>query len=109
QKLAKKRGVDRVDLAVAFPDRERARVIMIAVGIEHGFQLLDRNFAHMPDAAQLLLRMVFAVERKCAFRRVLGKIADAFEVARDAERRDDLAEVGGEWLAARDHRDRALL
>ena len=40
---------------------------------------------------------------------VLGEVADALDVARDADRRDRLAQVDRQRLAAGDHQDRVLL
>ncbi len=40
---------------------------------------------------------------------VLGEVADALEVAGDADRRDDLAQVDRHRLAPRDGQDRVLL
>ena len=40
---------------------------------------------------------------------VLGEIADALQIVRDADRRDDLAQVDGERLTPRDRQDSLLL
>ena len=63
----------------------------------------------MLDPADHLGRVGRGAERDHALGDVLGEVADALEIVRDAQRADDLAQVDRHRLAPRDGEDRALL
>ena len=69
----------------------------------------EDEIAHVLDADDDLLRLELPGDGEGALGDVLGEIADALDVARDADRRDRLAQVDGERLAPRDGQDRVLL
>ena len=69
----------------------------------------EHQIGHVLDAADHLVRMEFAAERDHALGDVLGEIADALEIVRDAQRADDLAQIDRHRLAPRDGEDRPLL
>jgi len=109
EELAEQRGVERVDGAVAPPDVHRGLVVLLGVGVEHVLELRLAKIAHVLDAGDDLLRLETAADREHALGDVLGEVADALEIARDADRRDGLAQVDGHRLAAHEGQDGALL
>ena len=109
EQLAEQRVVDRVDLLVAAPHRQRLGDVLARVGVEHVLELRQHQVRHVLDAADHLVRMELAAERDDALGDVLGKVADALQIVRHAQRADDLAQVDRHRLAPRDGEDRALL
>ena len=69
----------------------------------------EDEIAHVLDADDDLLRLELAADGERALGDVLGEVADALDVARDADRRDRLAQVDGERLAPGDGQDGVLL
>src|SRR5208282_4079919 len=63
----------------------------------------------MQEASYYLLWVLLAGDSDRALGDVLGQIADTFQVARDTDGGDDLAEIGGDWLAPCDDRDCILI
>ena len=88
---------------------KRAIGVALDIGVEHLFQLAERQLAHMLQAQHQLLRLLLADHGQRALGDILAEIADALEVGGDAERRHDLAEVVGHRLAPGDHDDGLLL
>jgi hypothetical protein len=91
-----------IDLFVALPYRERLVQVMADVAVEHLLELAQHQCRHVLDAAQKLLRMKVAGDRRHALGDVLGEVADPLEVVGQAQRAHDLAQIDRHGLAARD-------
>jgi hypothetical protein len=109
QELAEERRVERIDMAVALPDVERTLEVVLRIGVEHVLELLHDEIGDVLHADDDLLGLEAVRDGENALGAVLRHVADALEIARDADRRDDLAQVDRERLAARDRQHGALL
>ncbi len=99
QQFAEQRGVHRVDFLVAFADAvgllDRAR----RIDVEHFLELDERQLGQMFQAAGKLAWQARIGNGDHALGIVLAKVADAFQVGRDADGADDFTQVGRHRLA----------
>ena len=109
QKVAEHRILQRVEFDVALPDRARALGIALRVGVEHVLHQLGGDVVHVLQADDRARHARFGADLDRALGDVLGEIADPLEIAGDADRADDLAQVDRHRLAARDGHDRQIL
>ena len=87
-----------------------ARVgVALGVGVEHVVELHHREFVHALEAGDGAGDAAFAGDLGGALGDVLGEVADALEIAGDAHRPDDLAQVDRDGLPAGDDGNRLLL
>ena len=100
---------ERVQLHVALPHRARALDVALRVSVEHVLQQFGRHFVHMLEADDRPRHARFDADPDRASGDVLGKVADPFEIAGDADRADDFAQVHRHRLPPGDGEDRLLL
>ena len=98
--------LQRVEFGVALPDRAGALDVALRIGVEHVLQQFGRDFVHVLEADDRARQSRLDADPDRALGDVLGEIADALEIAGDADRADDLAQVHRHRLAARDGEDR---
>ena len=101
QQIAEHRILERVEFDVALPDRAGALDVALGVGVEHVLQQFGGDVVHMLEADDLRAAARLAADLERTLGDVLGEIADAFEIAGDADRADDLAQIDRHRLAAR--------
>src|SRR5436190_11551501 len=99
QQLAKERGVQRVDSAVGPPHLERRGVVAVAIGRADISELIAHARRQRSKARRDLDRGGLLADGNDALGDVLGQIADALQIAGDADGRHDLAQVDGHGLA----------
>ncbi len=109
QEFAEQRGVQGVDLVVGAPDGQCCPVVAGLEGGEYVIELHAHAVGELAEASEADDGRALLQDGEGALGEVLGKVADALEIVGDAERGDDLPEVGGHGLPARDGGDRLLL
>ncbi|ESY33756.1 hypothetical protein X749_02670 [Mesorhizobium sp. LNJC391B00] len=105
QKLAKQRGVHGVDLVVAVANEayflDRAR----GIDVEHFLELGQSEFGKRLEAAKQAGRLAAVNDADHTLGDVLGEVTDPFEVGRNADGADDLAQIRRHGLALGDDDD----
>ena len=109
EEIAKHRVLERVELGVALPHRARALGVALGIGVEHVLQQLGRDVVHVAGGRRSRAAPRFDADLQRALGDVLGEVADPLEVAGDADRADDLAQIDRHRLAPGDGEDRLLL
>jgi len=98
QQLAKQRGEQRIDGAIGAPNLQRCSVIAFAISPEH----LRKPLAHVrrqrAEAGRQVERRRLLADGDDALGDVLGEVSHALQVAGDAHRGNDLAQVDRHWL-----------
>ena len=95
--------------ASRFQTARRALDVALRISVEHVLHQLGRQFVHVPEADEGARQTRFGADRHRPFGDILGKVADPFEIARDADRADDLAQIDRHRLAPRDGQNGLLL
>ena len=108
QQFAEDRGIGRVQRLVGGPDGLGAVDVAPGIGIDDVLELNERDLAQMLEPAHQPGRRRLAMDDEHALGDVLGEIADAFEIAGNLQRADDLAQVPRHRLAPGDHRHRHI-
>jgi hypothetical protein len=101
QELAEQRIVDRVDFLVATPDGERLFDVAAHICVKHILDLEQCQIGHVIDATHHLSQLNILIERAHPLGDVLGEIPDALQVVGDAQGADDVAQIDGHRLPAR--------
>src|SRR6516164_10431167 len=109
QELAKQRGAHGVDLLVTVPNRECLLEVTADVAVKHLLELGEDQRAHMFDAAQQIGWGKFAPQCDDTLPGVFRHVADPLEVAGNAQRAYNLAQVHRHRLTTGDREHRFFL
>ena len=109
EQLTEQGRIEPVHVLIPGPDVDRLGGIAAREAVEHVAQLRQHEIGHVADAAQRAARHVLAVDGDDALADVLGEVADALELVGDPQDADDLPQIDGDRLAARDRLDRPFL
>ncbi len=106
QEIAKDRTPPSGRVGIAEPDDFCAHRVAPRVGVENVDQHVADQIAHSSKTDRRVERPHPTVDRRRTPRNVLREIADAFEVSGNTHGPEDLAQISGDWLAARDRQNR---
>jgi hypothetical protein len=107
--LAEQRVVERIDLEIIAPHRERFGGIALLVALEHARELVEHQSRHALKLQHHLVDDEGIDEDDHFLCDVLGKVADLFQIVADAQRTADVAQINRHRLAPRNGDDRLLL
>src|SRR5208337_3608382 len=109
QEIAKDRVLHRVEFGIAEPDYFCAHRVAPRVCVENVDQHVAGQIAHLSKTDCRVGRSHLGFEQGRTPRNVLREIADAFEVSGNTHGPEDLAQISGDGLAARDRQNRLIL
>ena len=109
QKVAKHQILERVEFDVALPNGARALDVALSIGVEHVLHQFRRHIVHVLEADDRARHARLEADLQRTLGDVLGQIADPLQIAGDADRADDFAQVDRHRLPAGDGQNRLLL
>ena len=104
EQLPEQRNIKRVDFLVALPDAQRIARVAVDEAVEHHGQLRDHQRRQVAQAPHQGALRVLAADRDNALADVLGEVADALEVAGNAQHGDQRPQIERHRLAQRNRR-----